>query len=292
MIRITENPRVQYDQAELGKSQKVRLRATRRIHQGRTPPIRQARLDQSQNKPPDQRLDRPHQQRERMDQDHSFNRPTMANMATRNNAASRKAVRVARANGGQREREEFAIIGRDEIEPHIDEVRARHPLITDFQAEVVRLIVHTGMNANQIAAQLQCDSQKVRYHMDKDHVGAYRQELAIKSLGWDAIFAQRTLVSLLQDKSSYVRLEAAKDIASRAGLSMERASTPAVAVQLNFGVTTPQVALAKVEPVADTQPQMGPATVSPGDEAFEKGPAASGEGAAALRPGSGNATGT
>ena len=43
--------------------------------------------------------------------------------------------------------------------------------------------------------------------------------------------------TLLQDKSSYVRLEAAKDLLDRAGFSMEGGGkVPNTAVQVNFNL--------------------------------------------------------
>jgi hypothetical protein len=143
-----------------------------------------------------------------------------------------------------------ATIERSEIEPHLNEMRLKHPLVTDFQAEVVRLIIHNGWNAIQIARHMACDAQRVRYCMEKAHVCAFRSELAMVAVGWDAVLAQHTLSSLLRSKSDYVRLEAAKDLTGRAGLSMNRAQAPAVAVQLNFGVGHNPPPLAQAEPRA------------------------------------------
>jgi hypothetical protein len=143
---------------------------------------------------------------------------------------------ASRTGAGKDKGKTVAVISREDIEPIFDEVRSKHPAITDFQAEIVRTIVHLGIDAAKIARLLKCDVQRVRYHMEKSHVQAFKQELAMQAVGWDAVLAQQTLRGLLHARSDYIRLEAAKDMLSRAGLSMERSSTPAVAVQLNFGI--------------------------------------------------------
>jgi predicted DNA-binding protein YlxM (UPF0122 family) len=131
------------------------------------------------------------------------------------------------------------VVPMSEIEAHHDEVRARHPQVSDRQAEIVDLVIHTGWTMVEIAEHLGVDKQVVRYHMRKESVCAYRQELAMQVMGWDAALAQSTLRSLLRSRSDYVRLEAAKDLVSRAGLSQERARQGTVQVHLAFGVQSP-----------------------------------------------------
>ena len=157
--------------------------------------------------------------------------------------------------------DQIAVIPRDTLEPAIDEIRHKHPHVTDFQAEVVRLFLHKGWSPATIAKYLKCEQQRIRYHMEKEHVAAYRQELAMRAMGWDAVLAQQTLVSLLTAKSRYIRLEAARDIASRAGLSLDRAAAPAVAVQLNFGVQMPTVG-SPLDALSQALP-MGPLLAQP-----------------------------
>ena len=185
----------------------------------------------------------------------------------------RPLVKAKRVKGARGVRAQPAVIEREEVEPHLAEMRQKHPLVNDFQAEVVRLIVHLGWNTPKIAAHMQCDVQRVRYAMEKAHVCAYRQELAMLAVGWDAVLAQHCLSQLLRAKSDYIRLEAAKDLTARAGLSMNRAAQPAVAVQLNFGVNTtltgsaePVMGSSAGKDTTDTDGQMGPVKTEPGDK--------------------------
>ena len=58
----------------------------------------------------------------------------------------------------------------------------------------------------------------------------------MRTLGWDATQALATMRELLNAKSSFVRLEASKDLMDRAGLRNDAPVSHSTAVQINFNV--------------------------------------------------------
>ena len=112
-----------------------------------------------------------------------------------------------------------------------------HEKVTDAQAELVEMMLHDGCNPTEAAKRMGRNKSWAYNTLNKQHVIEYRQSLAMTVLGWDATQAMATMRTLLQDKSSYVRLEAAKDLLDRAGFSMEGGGkVPNTAVQVNFNL--------------------------------------------------------
>tara|TARA_R100001510_G_scaffold55864_1_gene60432 strand:- start:5164 stop:5595 length:432 start_codon:yes stop_codon:yes gene_type:complete len=130
-----------------------------------------------------------------------------------------------------------AIVPIEDIESGANELRVVHEKVTDAQAELVEMMLHDGCNPTEAAKRMGRNKSWAYNTLNKQHVIEYRQSLAMTVLGWDATQAMATMRTLLQDKSSYVRLEAAKDLLDRAGFSMEGGGkVPNTAVQVNFNL--------------------------------------------------------
>jgi hypothetical protein len=98
------------------------------------------------------------------------------------------------------------------------------------------MILHDGCNPTEAASKLGRNKAWAYNSLNKQHVIEYRQELAMRTLGWDATQAMATMRDLLGSKSQHVRLEAARDLMDRAGLRNDAPKAPTTAVQINFGV--------------------------------------------------------
>ena len=130
-----------------------------------------------------------------------------------------------------------AIVPTEDIEKGANELRVVHEKVTDAQAELVEMMLHDGCNPTEAAKRMGRNKSGAYNTLNKQHVIEYRQSLAMTVLGWDATQAMATMRTLLQDKSSYVRLEAAKDLLDRAGFSMDGGGkVPNTAVQVNFNL--------------------------------------------------------
>lgn len=124
----------------------------------------------------------------------------------------------------------------DDIEKHAPIVKASNEKITEAQQELVHVILHDGCNPTEAAKRLGRNKAWAFNTLRKQHVIEYRQQLAMMTLGWDATQAMATMRELLDSKSQYVRLEAARDLMDRAGFRQDAVRTPSTAVQINFNV--------------------------------------------------------
>ena len=97
-------------------------------------------------------------------------------------------------------------------------------------------MLHDGCNPTEGAKRLGRNKAWAYNTINKQHVIEYRQQLAMSVLGWDATQAMATMRTLLNDKSSYVRLEASKDLLDRAGVRLEAPRVASTAVQVNFNL--------------------------------------------------------
>lgn len=172
---------------------------------------------------------------------------------------------------------EHPIVPIEAITEAANELRQEHPLVTDEQAHFVHLIVQTGKNPAQIAKLTGKNKAWLYYNMSKAAVCDYRQAVAIRVLGWDSAAALSTMRSLLQSKSDYIKLEAARDLLDRAGMSLEPAAPRGSPISLTFNLsaTTPTPMAhgaagkqAAAEPaIVDVEVEaMGPVDLSPKGE--------------------------
>ncbi len=130
-----------------------------------------------------------------------------------------------------------AIVPVDDIDKGANELRVMHVKVTDAQSELVEMMLHDGCNPTEAAKRMGRNKSWAYNTLNKQHVIEYRQSLAMTVLGWDATQAMATMRELLGDKSSYVRLEAAKDLLDRAGMSVDGGGkVPGTAVQVNFNL--------------------------------------------------------
>jgi hypothetical protein len=116
------------------------------------------------------------------------------------------------------------------------ELRADHPQVTDEQAHFVHLIVQTGKPPAALAKMLGLSKHWAYYNMSKAAVADYRQALSLRVLGWDSAAALATMRSLLTSKSDYIKLEAARDLLDRAGMSLEPAVPRTAPISLTFNL--------------------------------------------------------
>lgn len=128
------------------------------------------------------------------------------------------------------------IVPIETINDAASELRAEHPKVTDEQARFVHLLIQTGKNPAQLAKLTGKNKQWVYYNMSKAAVCDYRQALAMRVLGWDSAAALATMRSLLTAKSDYIKLEAARDLLDRAGMSQEPAMAKAPPISLTFNL--------------------------------------------------------
>ena len=150
--------------------------------------------------------------------------------------SQRKHSDMKQANRQQQEKYTGGIVPVDDINKEDKTLREIHGKITDAQADLVHAILHDGCNPTTAAERLGRNKAWAYNTLNKQHVIEYRQQIAMQTLGWDATQAMATMRSLLTDKSSYVRLEAAKDMLDRSGFKVDGPSVPSTAVQINFNV--------------------------------------------------------
>ena len=141
-----------------------------------------------------------------------------------------------KANKTKQDVYQGAIVPTEDIDKGSNELRTVHVKVTDAQAELVEMMLHDGCNPTEAAKRLGRNKAWAYNTLNKQHVIEYRQQLAMTVLGWDATQALATMRTLLQDKSSYVRLEAAKDLLDRSGMSMDQPKVAGTAVQVNFNL--------------------------------------------------------
>jgi hypothetical protein len=143
---------------------------------------------------------------------------------------------MTKANESQQERYRGGLVPMEDIEKHAPVVKASNEKITETQQELVHVILHDGCNPTEAAKRLGRNKAWAYNTLKKQHVIEYRQQLAMMTLGWDATQAMATMRELLNSKSQYVRLEAARDLMDRAGLRENSGHAPSTAVQINFNV--------------------------------------------------------
>ena len=141
-----------------------------------------------------------------------------------------------KANKSKQDKYKGAIVPMEDIDSSANELRVVHEKVTDAQAELVHMMLHDGCNPTEAAQRLGRNKAWAYNSLNKQHVIEYRQSMGLQTLGWDATQAMATMRELLRDKSSYVRLEAAKDLLDRAGVSMDAPKVPSAAVQVNFNL--------------------------------------------------------
>ena len=140
------------------------------------------------------------------------------------------------ANESQQEKYRGGLVPMDDIEKHAPIVKASNEKITEAQQELVHVILHDGCNPTEAAKRIGRNKSWAFNTLRKQHVIEYRQQLAMMTLGWDATQAMATMRELLNSKSQYVRLEAARDLMDRAGFRQDVKTTTNTAVQINFNV--------------------------------------------------------
>jgi len=143
---------------------------------------------------------------------------------------------MTKADTTQQDRYKKGIVPIEDIEKHAPIAQAGNSKLTEPQAELVHMILHNGCNPTEAAKQLGRNKAWAYNTLKKQHVIEYRQQLAMMTLGWDATQAMATMRELLDSKSQYVRLEAARDLMDRAGFRQDVQRTPSTAVQINFNV--------------------------------------------------------
>lgn len=143
---------------------------------------------------------------------------------------------MTKANEQQQEKYTGGVVPIEDIDKEAKTLRQIHHKVTDPQAELVHALLHDGCNPTEAAKRLGRNKAWAYNTLNKQHVIEYRQQIAMQTLGWDATQAMATMRDLLTDKSSYVRLEAAKDMLDRSGFKVDSVNTPSTAVQINFNV--------------------------------------------------------
>ena len=160
---------------------------------------------------------------------------------------------------------EHPIVPIADITDAANELRIDHPKVSDDEAQLVHLIIQTG-NSPAASAELLGKTKNWAYYcMSKAHVADYRQAVAVRVLGWDSAAALSTMRGLLSAKSDYIKLEAARDILDRSGLSLEPAAPRGPVVNMNFNLT----AMAPVvthEPLVVDASVMAPQAIIPSEE--------------------------
>ena len=141
-----------------------------------------------------------------------------------------------RANPEKQKKIKGALVPMEDITEASNDLRVMHEKVTDAQAELVHMMLHDGCNPTEAAKRLGRNKAWAYNSLNKQHGVEYRQALGMSTLGWDATQAMATMRELLRDKSSYVRLEAAKDLLDRAGMSVDAPKVPSTAVQVNFNL--------------------------------------------------------
>ena len=143
---------------------------------------------------------------------------------------------MTKANEQQQEKYTGGVVPIEDIDKEAKTLRQIHHKVTDPQAELVHALLHDGCNPTEAASKLGRNKAWAYNSLNKQHVIEYRQELAMRTLGWDATQAMATMRDLLGSKSQHVRLEAARDLMDRAGLRNDAPKAPTTAVQINFGI--------------------------------------------------------
>lgn len=227
----------------------------------------------------------------------------MAKRAAKANTERSKAIIEARA--GQRNPDartyERPIVPIEQIDEASNALRADHPQVTDEQARFVHLLIQTGKPIKQLCKLSGTSENWAYYHMSKSHVADYRQAVSIRTLGWASSAALSTMSRLLTAKSDYIKLEAARDLLDRGGMTLDPVKPAGSGAVFNFNLTPMAVPRAK-EPLvvegevlgmsADPRPMaqgngMGPVALEPEEGGgLQNQPLAGGQGEPHTRLGS------
>ena len=144
---------------------------------------------------------------------------------------------MTKANTQQQQKYKNSVVPMNDIENTATVIKNTHSKVTEAQAELVHAMLHDGCNPTEASKRLGRNKAWAYNTLNKQHIIQYRQELAMRTLGWDATQALATMRDLLNAKSSFVRLEASKDLMDRAGFRMDAPSVSHnTAVQINFNV--------------------------------------------------------
>ena len=142
---------------------------------------------------------------------------------------------MTKSNSSQQERYKPSVVPMDEIEKTAQTLKSTNP-ITEAQADLVHAMLHDGCNPTEASKRLGRNKAWAYKTLNKQHVIEYRQQLAMMTLGWDATQAMATMRELLSAKSSYIRLEASKDLMDRAGLRVDAPKVAGNTVSINFNL--------------------------------------------------------
>jgi len=142
---------------------------------------------------------------------------------------------MTKSNEIQQERYKASVVPMDEIENTAKTLKSTNP-ITEAQADLVHAMLHDGCNPTEASKRLGRNKAWAYKTLNKQHVIEYRQQLAMMTLGWDATQAMATMRELLSAKSSYIRLEASKDLMDRAGLRVDAPKVAGNTVSINFNL--------------------------------------------------------
>jgi len=142
---------------------------------------------------------------------------------------------MTKSNSSQQERYKTSVVPMDEIEKTAQTLKSTNP-ITEAQADLVHAMLHDGCNPTEASKRLGRNKAWAYKTLNKQHVIEYRQQLAMMTLGWDATQAMATMRELLSAKSSYIRLEASKDLMDRAGLRVDAPKVAGNTVSINFNL--------------------------------------------------------
>lgn len=220
-------------------------------------------------------------------------------------AKTERAKAIIEARVGQRNPDartyERPIVPIEQIDEASNALRADHPLVTDEQARFVHLLIQTGKPIKQLCKLSGTVESWAYYHMSKSHVADYRQAVSIRTLGWASSAALSTMSRLLTAKSDYIKLEAARDLLDRGGMTLDPVKPAGSGAVFNFNLTPMAVPRAK-EPLvvegevlgmsADPRPMaqsngMGPVALEPEEGGgLQNQPLAGGQGEPHTRLGS------
>ena len=142
---------------------------------------------------------------------------------------------MTKSNSSQQERYKSSVVPMDEIVKTAQTLKSTNP-ITEAQADLVHAMLHDGCNPTEASKRLGRNKAWAYKTLNKQHVIEYRQQLAMMTLGWDATQAMATMRDLLSAKSSYIRLEASKDLMDRAGLRVDAPKVSGNTVSINFNL--------------------------------------------------------
>lgn len=107
---------------------------------------------------------------------------------------------------------------------------------TKRQCEIVDHLVSTGEKVADAAIALGLDRCNIYRELRKPHVKYYMYCQMVESLTYGAMRSVKVLNDLLDHKSGYVRLEAAKEQLNRVGLSGVQRKSVSVNGAINYQV--------------------------------------------------------